>query len=66
MKKIQSLYKRNYEGNRQVYDEVIEGSEWVFTDGTAIATVKWDGTSCMVKDNELYTIDIIKSINLYL
>lgn len=54
MKKIQSLYKRDYEGTRQVYDEIVEGSEWVFTDSSAIATVKHDGTSCMVKDGEIY------------
>ena len=54
MKKIQSLYKRDYEGTRQVYDEVVEGSEWVFTDKMALPTVKYDGTSCMVKGDKIY------------
>jgi hypothetical protein len=54
MKKIQSLYKRDYEGTKQVYDEIVEGSEWVFTDDTAYATVKHDGTSCMIKDKKIY------------
>jgi hypothetical protein len=52
MKKIPSLYKRDYDGNRQVYNEVVPGSEWVFTEGTA--TEKFDGTACMVRDGVLY------------
>lgn len=53
MKKIASLFKRDYEGNRQVLNEVVEGSEWV-TNGEGVATVKWDGTCCKVKDGILY------------
>lgn len=53
MKKIQSLFKRDYEGNRQVNNEVVAGSEWVLL-GEGIATEKYDGTSCMVKDGKLY------------
>lgn len=54
MKKIKSLFKRNYgDGNQQVYNEVVEGSEWVIN-GEGWATIKHDGTCCMVKDGELY------------
>ena len=53
MKKIKSLFKRDYEGNRQVYDECVEGSEWVLK-GEGIATLKIDGTSCLVQDGKLY------------
>lgn len=53
MKKIPSLFKRDYEGTRLVYDEVVEGSEWV-VDGEGIPTVKWDGTACMVQGGRLY------------
>lgn len=53
MKKIISLFKRNYDGNRQVYDEVVEGAEWVIN-GEGKATVKIDGTSCLVQDGKLY------------
>lgn len=53
MKKIPSLFKRDYEGNRQVYDEVVEGAEWVLQ-GQGIPTIKHDGTACMVKDEKLY------------
>lgn len=53
MKKIPSLFKRNYEGDRLVYDEVVEGSEWVIN-GEGVATVKWDGTSVMIKDGTMH------------
>ena len=53
MQKIISLFKRDYEGTRLVYDELVPGSEWVQA-GEGVATVKWDGTSCMVKDGVLY------------
>lgn len=53
MKKIVSLFKRDYEGTRQVYDEIVPGAEWV-QDGEGVATVKIDGTSCLVKDGKLY------------
>lgn len=53
MKKIISLFKRDYEGTRQVYDEVVEGAEWVIN-GEGVATRKFDGTACMVKDGVLY------------
>ena len=42
MKKIISLYQRNYNGDRQVRDEVVPGAEWVIA-GEGVATRKWDG-----------------------
>lgn len=53
MQKIISLFKRDYEGTRLVYDEIVPGAEWVQA-GEGVATVKWDGTSCMIKDGVLY------------
>jgi len=53
MEKIRSLFKRDYDGNRQVYDEVVEGAEWV-QNGEGLATVKYDGTCCKVQDGKLY------------
>lgn len=53
MQKIISLFKRDYEGNRQVIDEGVEGAEWVIA-GEGVATRKWDGTSCLIKDGRLY------------
>lgn len=43
MKKIKSLFKRNYETDHLVRDEVVEGSEWVL-EGHGVGTLKIDGT----------------------
>lgn len=53
MEKVKTLFKRDYEGTRLVYDEVVEGAEWVI-EGEGIATEKIDGTACMVKESRLY------------
>jgi len=53
MQKIISLFQRNYDGDRLVRDEVTPGSEWVIN-GEGVATRKWDGTCCMIKDGVLY------------
>jgi hypothetical protein len=53
VRKIISLFQRNYDGNKLVRDEVVPGAEWVLA-GEGIATRKYDGTCCMVKDGVLY------------
>lgn len=53
MKKIITLFQRNYEGDRLVRDEIVPGAEWVAA-GEGIATRKWDGSCCMVRDGRLY------------
>ncbi len=53
MQKIISLFKRDYKGNRQVYDEVVPGAEWVLA-GEGRPTIKYDGTCCMVRDGRLF------------
>lgn len=53
MQKIISLFQRNYDGDRLVRDEVTPGAEWVIA-GEGVATRKWDGTCCMIKDGILY------------
>ena len=53
MKKIPTLFKRNYDGDRLVCNEVVEGCEWVIK-GEGIPTEKFDGTCCMVKNGILY------------
>lgn len=53
MKKIISLFKRDYDGTRLVYDDVVEGAEWVQA-GEGFATRKWDGTCCMVQGGVLW------------
>jgi len=53
MNKIISLFKRDYEGNRRVYNEVVTGAEWVQR-GEGVATEKMDGTACLIRDGKLY------------
>jgi len=53
MQKVSSLFKRDYEGNRQIFNEVVDGAEWVIT-GEGVATEKIDGTACMVRGGRLY------------
>lgn len=54
MKKIPSLFVRDYDDvEKLVIDQVLPGSEWVQR-GEGIATVKWDGTACMVRDGKLF------------
>lgn len=53
MKKIISLFQRNYDGDRLVRDEVVPGAEWVIA-GEGVATRKWDGTCCMIRNCIFY------------
>ena len=53
MKKIISLFKRDYGGNRQVYDEIVPGAKWVAA-GQGVATRKFDGTCCLWKNARLW------------
>lgn len=53
MKKIGSLFKRDYHGDRLVYNEIVFGAEWV-QGGEGRATVKWDGSCCLIEGDKLY------------
>jgi hypothetical protein len=53
VRKIISLYQRNYDGDRLVRDEVVPGAEWVLA-GEGVATRKYDGTCCEVLDGQLW------------
>ena len=55
MKKIPTLFKREFEGHNIVntLPEVIEGMEWVLN-GEGIATVKWDGSCCAIIGGVFY------------
>lgn len=53
MKKIISLFQRNYDGDHLVRNEVVPGAEWVLA-GEGRATRKWDGTCCMIRHGRLY------------
>lgn len=53
MRKIVTLFQRNYETDRLVRDEVVPGAEWVL-EGQGVATRKFDGTCCMVRSGKLF------------
>lgn len=53
MKKIISLFQRNYDSDRLVRDEIVPGAEWVIA-GEGVATRKYDGTACLMRDGVLY------------
>jgi hypothetical protein len=53
MKKIISVFQRNYDGDRMIRDEVVPGAEWVL-EGDGVATRKYDGSCCMIKEGILY------------
>lgn len=53
MKKIPTLFQRNYDGDYLVRDEVTPGCEWVLA-GEGVATEKFDGTCCLWKDGKLW------------
>jgi hypothetical protein len=53
MKKIVSLFQRNYDGDRLVRDEVVSGAEWVIN-GEGVPTEKIDGTSCLFQNRILW------------
>jgi len=53
MQKIISVFQRNYDTDRLIRNEVVPGAEWVLA-GEGIATRKYDGSCCMVKDGNLF------------
>jgi hypothetical protein len=53
MKKITTLYKKDPTNLGLVINEKNPENQWVF-DGDGIATRKFDGTSCAIKDEVLY------------
>lgn len=53
MRKIITLFQRNYETDRLVRNELTPGAEWVAA-GEGVATRKFDGTCAMVRDGKLY------------
>jgi len=53
MKKMPSLFIREWEGDRTITEAITPGAEWVI-EGEGVATRKWDGTSCLVQGGKLY------------
>lgn len=53
VKKIISLFQRNYDGDRLVRDELVPDAEWVAA-GEGVATRKFDGTCCLIDGGRLF------------
>lgn len=55
MKKIPTLFEREFENHRLVrtLDKVTPGFEWVLN-GEGVATVKYDGSCCAIIDGKFY------------
>jgi hypothetical protein len=53
VKKIISLFQRDYDGDRLCRDEIVPGAEWVVY-GEGRATEKYDGMACAVIKGQLY------------
>lgn len=47
MKKIVTLFKRDFDNNAQIFNEYSDGTEWV-VNGEGVATRKYDGTSVLI------------------
>ncbi len=61
MRKIPTIFERDWDGDRSRVVNVQNSScGWVF-DGLGTATQKLDGTSCLVRDGKLYKRREIKS-----
>jgi hypothetical protein len=53
VRKIISVWQRNYDTDRLIRDEVVPGAEWVLA-GEGRATRKFDGTCCLIAGGELF------------
>lgn len=53
MRKIPTLFKRDFDNNGAIIDEYNEGTEWV-QQGEGKATRKYDGTSVLIRDGKMY------------
>jgi hypothetical protein len=54
MKKIPSLFIRDWDNNpKLITQEITPGCEWVIA-GEGVATRKWDGTAILIKEGVLY------------
>jgi hypothetical protein len=53
MKKIPTIFKRNPDNLKGILNEHNPDCEWVFN-GEGLATKKYDGSCCLVRDGKLY------------
>jgi hypothetical protein len=57
MEKMPTLFKRN--DSREITREVNDGCQWII-DGEGLATRKWDGTCCLIKNGDFFKRRSIK------
>lgn len=61
MKKVPTIFKRDWDGDRsRVVDAPNPKCLWVFQ-GEGVATRKYDGTSCLIRDGKLFRRRELKS-----
>lgn len=60
MKKMPTIFQRNYDNGAKAFNMQHPDCEWVFN-GEGVATRKWDGTCCMIKDGEYFKRRTIRS-----
>jgi hypothetical protein len=53
VKKTPTIFKRNPENMKEILPEPHNDCDWVFS-GEGVATRKYDGTCCLVKDGKLW------------
>lgn len=55
MKKMPCLFVREFQGPRSftITEQVTPGCEWV-VEGHGVASIKYDGTACLVRDRQLF------------
>lgn len=53
MKKIKTLFKRDFDNNGQIIPEYADGTEWV-VNGEGVATRKYDGTSVLIENGVMW------------
>ena len=53
MKKIPTLFVRDYNNDGKVVNELTPGTEWV-RDGEGLATRKWDGLAILIQGRNVY------------
>jgi len=64
MKKIPTIFERDWNGDRsRVLDHINGAAQWVF-DGEGIATQKIDGTSCLIRGGKLFKRREVKASDL--
>lgn len=53
MKKISTMFVRDAKDRSRIVDVVSPGCEWA-AKGEGVATVKWDGTACLIRGGRLF------------